>query len=134
MSNGNDSSPTVELEISGVGYLDRIVELKSGIGVPFLACDVIALTGGASRRIEVTVLGDEAEAAVRRCKREANAGNAVLIAFRLSDIWVKIVNYKSGKVEACLKSRLVSVTFLNRDRNWTAHDDTESSWDQEDDR
>lgn len=132
MSNLDDSSQTVELRITGVGYLDHIVELTSNAGVPFLACDIIALTGGygsdATRRIEVTVFGAEAEAAVRRCKREVSAGNAVMVAFCLSDIWGKVVSYsrgrKAGTVEACLKSRLVAVNLIGRDRDWTADDGT----------
>lgn len=132
MSKDNDLLQTCELRITGVGYLDHIVELTSKAGAPFLACDITALTGGygtdASRRIEVTVLGAEAEAAVRRCKREVSAGNAVMVAFRLSDIWAKVVNYsrgpKAGTVEACLKSRLVAVSLIGRDRDWTADDGT----------
>jgi hypothetical protein len=132
MSKDNDLLQTCELRVTGVGYLDNIVELKSNAGVPFLACDIIAFTdghgSGASRRIEVTVFGAEAEAAVRRCKREVSAGDAVMVAFCLSDIWGKVVRYnrgpKAGTVEACLKSRLVAVSLIGRDRDWTAADGT----------
>jgi N-acetylglutamate synthase/N-acetylornithine aminotransferase len=141
MSKDNDLLQTCELRVTGVGYLDNIVELKSNAGVPFLACDIIAFTdghgSGASRRIEVTVLGAEAEAAVRRCKREVSAGNAVMVAFCLSDIWGKVVSFKrgpkAGTLEACLKARLVSVTLFSRDQGWIADDGTDSSWEQEND-
>lgn len=113
------SSQNLELRITGVGYLDHINELTSKAGEPFLACDIIALTGrgaDATRRIEVTVSGSQAEAVVRRCRREVNEGKAVMVAFHLSDVWAKVVNYtrgpKGGTVEACLKSRLVAVSRI----------------------
>jgi hypothetical protein len=135
MSEDNDLWQTCELQITGVGYLVNVVGLKSKAGRPLLTCDILAFTDGGSRRIEATVESVKAEAVIRQCKDDVNAGNLVMVAFCLSDIWGEVVSYstdpESGTVKARLKSRLMAVSLFSRHRDWTADDCAGSSWEQE---
>jgi len=138
MSEDNDLWQTCELQITGVGYLVNVVESKSKAGRSLLACDILAFTDGGSRRIEATVESVKAEAVIRQCKDDVNAGNLVMVAFCLSDIWGEVVSYstdpKTGTVGARLKSRLMAVSLFSRHRDLTADNGMQSWWDQENDR
>lgn len=117
MTADNDFLQTCEFQVTGVGYLVKVVELKSKTGRPLLTCDIIAFPDAASRRIEATVESVKAAHVVQQCKDDVNAGDLVMVAFCLSDIWGEVVSDstdpKTGAVEARLKSRLVAVSLYD---------------------
>ena len=69
MTTSNDKS-FFDLHITGLGYLNRIREVKPKKGDAFLACDIAALNGPSDnpeyRRFDVRVSGSEAPQLIRR--------------------------------------------------------------------
>lgn len=112
-----------DLHITGLGYLNRIREVKPKKGEPFLACDIAALNGPSNapeyRRFDVRVSGSEAQHLVRRCEQAVKAERRVLIGFRLGDLWTDIFTYSKGKNEGkpgvSLKARLLFVSWIKVD-------------------
>ena len=76
MTTSNEKS-YFDLHITGLGYLNRIREVKPKKGEPFLACDIAALNGPSNapeyRRFDVRVSGSEAQHLVRRCEEAVKA-------------------------------------------------------------
>jgi hypothetical protein len=112
-----------DLHISGIGYLNRIREVKPRKGDPFLACDIAALNGPADapeyRRFDVRVSGAEAQHLVRRCIPAVEAEKKVLIGFKLGDLWTDIFTYSKGKhageQAVSLKARLLFIRWIKID-------------------
>jgi len=112
-----------DLHITGLGYLNRIREVKPKKGEPFLACDIAALNGPSNapeyRRFDVRVSGSEAQHLVRRCEEAVKAERKVLIGFRLGDLWTDIFTYSKGKNAGqqgvSLKARLLFVSWIKVD-------------------
>jgi len=112
-----------DLHITGLGYLNRIREVKPKKGEPFLACDIAALNGPSNapeyRRFDVRVSGSEAQHLVRRCEEAVKAERKVLIGFRLGDLWTDIFTYSKGKNAGqqgvSLKARLLFVSWIKID-------------------
>lgn len=112
-----------DLHITGLGYLNRIREVKPKKGDPFLACDIAALTGPNDapeyRRFDVRVSGSEAQHLIRRCKESVKAECKVLIGFRLGDLWVDTFTFskgeRAGQQGVSLKARLLFVNWLKVD-------------------
>ncbi|MGD9729923.1 MAG: STY4534 family ICE replication protein [Nitrospiraceae bacterium] len=122
MTNQNDKS-YFDLHIIGLGYLNRIREVKPKKGDAFLACDIAALNGPCDkpeyRRFDVRVSGTEAQHLIRRCEEAVKAERKVLIGFRLGDLWTDIFTFKKGKREGeqgvSLKARLLFVSWIKVD-------------------
>lgn len=112
-----------DLHITGVGYLNRIREVKPDRGEPFLSCDIAALNGPANkpeyRRFDVRVSGTDAQHLVRRCWKAVDAERKVLIGFRLGDLWTDVFTYKRGKhageTGVSLKARLLFINWIKVD-------------------
>jgi hypothetical protein len=112
-----------DLHISGLGYLNRIRDVKPKKGDPFLACDIAALNGPADdpeyRRFDVRVSGSDAQHLVRRCAQAVEAEQKVLIGFRLGDLWSDIFTHtkgkNAGKPGVSLKARLLFVSWIKVD-------------------
>ncbi|PMR75323.1 STY4534 family ICE replication protein [Billgrantia endophytica] len=112
-----------DLHTTGLGYLNRIREVKPRKGEAFLACDIAALNGPSDapeyRRFDVKVAGSEAQHLVRRCEEAVNAERKVLIGFRLGDMWTDIFTYSKGKrageLGVSLKARLLFVSWIKVD-------------------
>jgi hypothetical protein len=112
-----------DLHITGLGYLNRIREVKPKKGDSFLACDIAALTGPSSaaeyRRFDVKVSGRDAQHLIRKCEEAVKAERKVLIGFRLGDLWTDIFTYTKGKNEGkpgvSLKARLLFVSWIKVD-------------------
>ena len=104
-----------DLHITGLGYLNRIREVKPKKGEPFLACDIAP----EYRRFDVRVSGSEAQHLVRRCEEAVKAERKVLIGFRLGDLWTDIFTYSKGKNAGqqgvSLKARLLFVSWIKID-------------------
>src|SRR3546814_1281032 len=66
-----------DLHITGLGYLNRIREVKPKKGDAFLACDIAALNGPSDDvsyvRFDTRVSGSEAQHLVRRCIQAVDA-------------------------------------------------------------
>ncbi|MEJ0038859.1 MAG: STY4534 family ICE replication protein [Gammaproteobacteria bacterium] len=90
-----------DLHVIGLGYLNRIREVKPKKGTPFLACDIAALTGPNDapeyRRFDVRVTGSDAQQLIRRCAQAVSTQRKVLIGFRLGDLWTDLFTYTKGK-------------------------------------
>lgn len=112
-----------DLHITGLGYLNRIREVKPKKGDAFLACDITALNGPSDspeyRRFDVRVSGSEAQHLVRRCEQAVEAERKVLIGFRLGDLWADTFTYSKGKRAGeqgvSLKARLLFVSWIKVD-------------------
>lgn len=112
-----------DLHITGIGYLNRIREVKPKKGEAFLACDITALNGSSDapeyRRFDVRVSGNEAQRLVRRCEQAVAAGKKVLISFRLGDLWTDVFTYakgeKAGQTGVSLKARLLFIGWIKVD-------------------
>jgi hypothetical protein len=112
-----------DLHISGLGYLNRIREVKPKKGEPFLACDIAALNGPSDapeyRRFDVRVSGKDAQHLIRRCLPAVEADRKVLIGFKLGDLWTDIFTYAKGKhageQAVSLKARLLFVGWIKVD-------------------
>ena len=90
MTTSNEKS-YFDLHITGLGYLNRIREVKPKKGDSFLACDIAALNGPSDDvsyvRFDARVSGSEAQHLVRRCIQAVDAEKKVMIGFRLGDLW-----------------------------------------------
>jgi hypothetical protein len=112
-----------DLHITGLGYLNRIREVKPKKGDAFLACDIAAINGPSDspeyRRFDVRVSGREAQHLIRRCTDAVSAERKVLIGFRLGDLWTDIFTYTKGKNAGnpgvSLKARLLFVSWIKID-------------------
>jgi len=122
MSNQANESQYFDLHTTGIGYLNRIREVRpKGRGAkPFLAVTVAALCGSKEaveyRYIDCNVVGAEAEKLVRRCIEAVNAEKKVLVSFRIGDCWADPFTYSSGPKQgqhgASLKGRLLYIGWI----------------------
>src|SRR3546814_7495640 len=82
MTTSNEKS-YFDLHITGLGYLNRIREVKPKKGDAFLACDIAALNGPSDDvsyvRFDTRVSGSEAQHLVRRCIQAVDAEKKVMI-------------------------------------------------------
>lgn len=112
-----------DLHITGLGYLNRIREVKPKKGEPFLACDIAALNGPSNDvsyvRFDTRVSGTDAQHLIRRCIDAVDAEKKVMIGFRLGDLWTDTFTYSRGKRAGeqgvSLKARLLFVNWIKVD-------------------
>lgn len=122
MTSSTDKS-YFDLHITGLGYLNRIREVKPKKGDAFLACDIAALNGPGDDvsyvRFDTRVSGAEAQHLVRRCIQAVDAEKKVMIGFRLGDLWADTFTYSKGKRAGeqgvSLKARLLFVSWIKVD-------------------
>jgi hypothetical protein len=123
MSNqSNEASKYFDLHTTGIGYLNRIREVRSR-GKPFVAVTVAALRGSTESAeytyIDCNVVGEEAEKLVRRCLPAVDADKKVLVSFRIGDIWPDLFTYekgeKKGQSGVSLKGRLLFINWIKVD-------------------
>jgi hypothetical protein len=112
-----------DLHITGIGYLNRIRDVKPKKGDAFLACDIAALNGPSEKPECVStcayrVQRSAAPGAPLRF-RPSRPRSKVLIGFRLGDLWTDIFTYTKGKNEGepgvSLKARLLFVSWIKVD-------------------
>ncbi|CAM8846137.1 STY4534 family ICE replication protein [Burkholderia pseudomallei] len=112
-----------DLHVTGLGYVNRIREVKPRKGDAFLACDIAALNGPSDkpeyRYFDVRVSGTDAQHLIRRCEEAVKAERKVLIGFRLGDLWPDLFTYTKGKRQGeagvSLKGRLLFVSWIKVD-------------------
>ena len=122
MTTSNEKS-YFDLHITGLGYLNRIREVKPKKGDAFLACDIAALNGPSDDvsyvRFDTRVSGSEAQHLVRRCIQAVDAEKKVMIGFRLGDLWADTFTYSKGKRAGeqgvSFKARLLFVSWIKVD-------------------
>ncbi|MBV59844.1 MAG: hypothetical protein CMH65_00915 [Nevskiales bacterium] len=122
MTTSNEKS-YFDMHTTGLGYLNRIREVKPKKGDAFLACDIAALNGPSGkpeyRRFDVRVSGAEAQHLIRRCEEAVKAERKVLIGFRLGDLWVDTFTYtkgeRAGQQGVSLKARLLFISWIKVD-------------------
>ncbi|KAA8690089.1 STY4534 family ICE replication protein [Pseudomonas caricapapayae] len=120
MSNSINETKYFDLHTTGIGYLNRIREVKPRKGNPFMAVTVAALKGCTDSAeyayIDCNVVGAEADKLIRRCQEAVDAGKKVLVSFRIGDIWADIFTYtsgaKQGQTSASLKGRLLYLAWI----------------------
>jgi hypothetical protein len=112
-----------DLHITGLGYLNRIREVKPKKGEAFLACNIAALNGPSDSPeycyYDVKVSGSDAQHLIRRCIDAVDAKRKVLIGFKLGDPWIDLFTYskgpKEGQTGASQKARLLFVSWIKID-------------------
>jgi hypothetical protein len=112
-----------DLHVIGLGYLNRIREVKPKKGDPFLACEIAALTGPSEapeyRRFDVRVTDSSAQSLIRSLAEPVSDRRKVLIGFRLRELWTDLFRYTKGKNAGrpgvSLKASLVFVAWIKID-------------------
>ena len=107
------------LHVEGVGYLNRVRTVKPKNGQEFLACTVSAIRGStdavAYTKFECRVSGAEAKKIVKLLEPDVAAEKAVLIGFKIADIYPELFTYekgdKKGQAGVSIKGRLLRVKF-----------------------
>ncbi|WP_057447696.1 STY4534 family ICE replication protein [Pseudomonas syringae group genomosp. 3] len=120
MSNSTNETKYFDLHTTGIGYLNRIREVKPRKGNPFMAVTVAALKGCTTSAeyafIDCNVVGAEAEKLIRRSQEAVVAGKKVLVSFRIGDIWADTFTYgsgdKQGQTGVSLKGRLLYLAWI----------------------
>ncbi|MCB1677695.1 MAG: DUF3577 domain-containing protein [Halioglobus sp.] len=112
-----------DLDIHGIGYLNRVREVTPENGFPFLSVTIAALRGSADNvqhtYFECVVVGEEAKDLVRQLTPAVEAGMKVLVGFHLSDLQAQTFTFKQGERAGMtgvgLKSRLLRFQWIKVD-------------------
>ncbi|MDC6489689.1 DUF3577 domain-containing protein [Pseudomonas syringae] len=120
MSSSTNDTKYFDLHTVGIGYLNRIREVKPRKGDPFMAVTIAALKGSTDSveysYIDCNVVGAEADKLIRRCQEAVGAGKKVLVHFRIGDMWADVFTYssgaKQGQTSASLKGRLLYLSWI----------------------
>ena len=107
------------LDVEGVGYLNRVRTVKPKKGQEFLACTVAALRGSDSdvsyTKFDCRVSGADAQAIVKRLENDVAADKAVIIGFRIADIYPEMFTFekgdRKGQPGVSIKGRLLRIKF-----------------------
>ena len=107
------------LHVEGVGYLNRVRTVKPKKGQEFLACTVAALRGSDSdvsyTKFDCRVSGADAQAIVKRLEDDVAAEKAVIIGFRITDIYPELFTFekgdRKGQPGVSIKGRLLRIKF-----------------------
>ena len=95
-----NQSSFFNLHVEGVGYLNRVRRVKPKKGQEFLACTVAALRGSNSdvsyTKFDCRVSGADAQAIVKRLESDVAADKAVIIGFRIADIYPELFTFEKG--------------------------------------
>jgi hypothetical protein len=107
------------LHVEGIGYLNRVRTVKPKKGQEFLACTVAALRGSDSdvsyTKFDCRVSGADAQAIVKRLEDDVAAEKAVIIGFRIADIYPELFTFekgdRKGQPGVSIKGRLLRIKF-----------------------
>ena len=128
LSQSNTGTPAGEkaffdLHVNGVGYLNRIREVKPRKGQPFMACSISAMRGDPNdveyTKFDLRVTGGEARRIVAMLKPDVDGKRPVVIGFRIGDIYPELFTYergeKVGQQGVAIKGRLLKIGFAKVD-------------------
>ena len=112
-----------DLDIHGIGYLNRVREVTPDNGTSFISVTIAALRGPADNvrhtHFDCVVSGEEAKDLVRQLLPAVEADRKVLVGFRLSDLQAETFTFKQGDRAGCtgisLKSRLLRFHWIKVD-------------------
>ena len=112
-----------DLDIHGIGYLNRVREVTPENGFPFLSVTIAALRGPADNvqhtHFDCVVSGEEAKDLVRQLMPAVEADMKVLVGFHLSDLQPQTFTFKQGERAGTtgvgLKSRLLRFQWIKVD-------------------
>ena len=115
-----EKSKYFDLDIHGIGYLNRVREVTPENGFPFLSVTIAALRGSADNvqhtHFECVVVGEEAKDLVRQLMPAVEADFKVLVGFHLSDLQAESFTfkngYRAGTTGISLKSRLLRFHWI----------------------
>jgi len=118
-----DEKAFFDLHDNGVGYLNRIREVKPRKGQPFLACSISAMRGDPNdveyTKFDLRVTGADAKRIVAMLKPEVDINKPVVIGFRIGDIYPELFTYergdKAGQQAVAIKGRLLKIGFAKVD-------------------
>ena len=118
-SQASSPSSFFNLHVEGVGYLNRVRTVKPKKGQEFLACTVAALRGSDSdvcyTKFDCRVSGADAQAIVKRLENDVAADKAVIIGFRIADIYPEMFTFekgdRKGQPGVSIKGRLLRIKF-----------------------
>ncbi|MBP2170747.1 hypothetical protein J2125_003939 [Erwinia toletana] len=111
------------LNINGIGYVNRIREVTPKRGDPFLCCDIAALEGPSDDveylRFDCRVTGKDAQQLIRRCTQACEDKRKILIQFRLGDLYTDTFVYskgdRKGQTGVSLKAHLLFIGLIRID-------------------
>ena len=114
-----NQSSFFNLHVEGVGYLNRVRTIKPKKGQEFLACHVAALRGSDSdvsyTKFDCRVSGADAQEVVKRLEADVTAEKAVIIGFRIADIYPEMFTFekgdRKGQPGVAIKGRLLRIKF-----------------------
>ena len=112
-----------DLHVAGIGYLNRIREVKPRKGSPFHACSINALRGDGDApeytRFDLIIRGGKAEQRVLSLREAVERRQKVIVAFKLGDIYPDLFTYDSGdrkgQAGVAIKGRLLQVNATTID-------------------
>ena len=112
-----------DLHTTGIGYLNRVREVKPERTQPFLAVDISALHGSADNveytRFDCRVSGKEAQEVIRSLMSAVEAERKVLVGFRIGDLYAETFTYergeRQGQTGVSLKARLLKIAWAKVD-------------------
>ena len=112
-----------DLDIQGIGYLNRAREVTPENGSSFLSVTIAALRGPADNvqhtHFDCVVSGEEAKDLVRQLMPAVEADMKVLVGFHLSDLQAEAFTFKQGDRAGTtgigLKSRLLRFQWIKVD-------------------
>jgi len=115
----NSQPSYFNLHVEGIGYLNRVRTVKPKKGQEFLACTVAALRGSDSdvsyTKFDCRVSGADAQAIVKRLEDDVAAEKAVIIGFRIADIYPELFTFekgdRKGQPGVSIKGRLLRIKF-----------------------
>ena len=112
-----------DLHVAGVGYLNRVRTVTPKKGDPFLACSISAMRGSADdveyTKFDLRVSGSDAKEVIKLLEPEVNAKKAVIVGFKLSDIYPEVFTFEKGEKKGeqgiVIKGRLLQIKFAKVD-------------------
>ncbi len=112
-----------DLHTTGVGYLNRVREVKPERAQAFLAVDISALHGSADNveytRFDCRVSGKDAQEIIRGLIPAMEADHKVLVGFKIGDLYAETFTYergeRQGQTGVSLKARLLKITWAKVD-------------------
>lgn len=109
----------------GVGYFNRIREVKPRNSTPFWAVDVAVCVGKKSDKqttfIDCRVLGKEAQTLIMRCQKACDEKRSIFASFTIGDIYAESFTYgpthkKAGQTGVTMKGRLLLIKSIHIDK------------------
>jgi len=119
----SDNVRYFDLHTTGVGYLNRVRDVETEDGSPFLAVTVAAIHGKSTEvnhtYFECAVYGEQAQAIVRELKPAVEADQRVFVGFTLSNLKADAFTFqqgeKAGQSGVNLKARLIRIAWAKVD-------------------